>query len=518
MKVVSAAEMRAIEVKSVELGVSLEQLQLNAARAIAEHVERIAGGQTGTLLFLAGRGNNGRDALIAASILRDRGFDVAAYLAPSAGSEDLTRRLRGAGAQVVEEQGKLDRTILRELIRDSVAVIDGLLGIGIRGEVREPIAGLIGAAAESCRESGVPVIAVDLPSGVDADTGDIAGVALPADFTVSLGCVKAGLLRFPAADLTGLLATADIGLPVGSLDGISTELLMEEEVAGLLPPRPANSHKGSFGRVLVVAGSSRYVGAGYLVGAAAARSGCGLLTLAVPEWQRTALASLLPEATYLPLASSERPEDVEANVRSLEELMPVCDVLAVGPGLGVGPGARRLVAGVLDANARGPRLPCVIDADGLDTLAGHGQWWEPLGASCVLTPHPGELGRMLGLTATEVNARRWDLARESAARSGQTVLLKGPFSVVADAGGRSWINPFALSALASGGTGDVLTGIIAGLIAQGASPAEAARAGMFVHGAAAEDVLDEGRTDRLLASDLLPAIPRILARISSAWE
>jgi ADP-dependent NAD(P)H-hydrate dehydratase / NAD(P)H-hydrate epimerase len=518
MKVVSVEQMRAVEQAAVDLGASLDELQRNAAGAVADELERMLRGTGSPLLFLAGRGNNGRDALIAAAIMRDRGHDVAAYLAPGAGSDDVVRRLLAGGARVHLEQGPGDHALLREWVEGASAIVDGLLGIGIRGEVREPVAGIITVVAEACARFSVPVVAVDLPSGIDADTGGIAGVALPADCTVSLGCVKEGVLKFPAAGYAGRLLPVGIGLPRGSDDFVHLHLILPEEVRKLIPARPPDAHKGRFGRVLVVAGSRRYVGAAYLAGAAAARIGCGLVTLAVPEWQQTALATLLPEATYLPLPEAASDEDAVENIEAVAEMLAESEALVVGPGLGQGPSPARLVRGVLEANERGRRVPCVVDADALNVLAGWDGWWEAVGAKWVLTPHPGEMARLTGLSIAEVNAQRWDLTRSMAARWGQTVLLKGAHSVVADASGSAWINPHAISALASGGTGDVLAGMIAGLMAQGAKPIDAARAGVYLHGEAALRVLESKGTDRLLASDLLPTIPQVVASVAQGSE
>jgi ADP-dependent NAD(P)H-hydrate dehydratase / NAD(P)H-hydrate epimerase len=511
MKVVTVEQMRVVEQAAVDRGVSLDELQRNAASAVAAQLGRLFAGEDRPLLFLAGRGNNGRDALLAAAILRARGRQVAAYLAPGVGSEDVVRRLLAGGARVHQEEDSSDRRLLREWVEGALAVVDGLLGIGIRGEVREPVAGLISAVAEACARSSVPVVAVDLPSGIDADTGEIAGVALRADFTVSLGCVKTGLLKFPAAGYVGRLLPVGIGLPSGSDDFAQLNLILSDEVRRLIPSRPLDAHKGTFGRVLVVAGSRPYVGAAYLAGAAAARIGCGLVTLAVPEWQQATLATLLPEATYLPLPEAMTPDDAAGNAEAIAEMLDVSDALVVGPGLGQGAGPARLVRGLLEANARGRRVPCVLDADALNALAGWDSWWNAVGAECVLTPHPGEMARLSGLSTPEVNAQRWDLARSTAARWGQTVLLKGAHSVVADSAGSAWINPHAIPALASGGTGDVLAGMIGGLIAQGATPLDAAKAGVYLHGDAALHALEASGADRLLASDLLPAIPRVTA-------
>jgi len=519
MKVVTVDEMRAIEQASVRLGVPLDRLQQNAAKAVAEEIERRFGEVEGPLLFLIGPGNNGRDALIAADLLRQKGRPVRAYLAPKVGSEDVLKRLKEGGARIHGYSSTGDLEVLRQWIRDAVVVVDGLLGIGIRGTVREPMAGIIKVAAEETKLRQVPVVAVDLPSGIDADTGQIAGCALPASYTVSLGCVKAGLLQFPAADYVGHLVPVGIGLPPESYATVRTELLDAEVAAGLVPHRPLNAHKGTFGRVLVVGGSRNFVGAPYLAAAAAARAGCGLVTLAVPEWQRGILATLLPEATYLPLLDSDEVVAAEADAQAVSELLPDCTALAVGPGLGQGPGQLRLVMGVLEAARPLEGIGVVVDADGLNALAdvaassavGELPWWERIGPGHVLTPHPGEMSRLMRVPIAEVNQDRWGIASRAAALWRQVVVLKGAFTVVAEPEGSRWISPFAMPALASAGTGDVLTGMIAGLMAQGASSVGAACSGVFLHAAAASEVLECQGTDRLLAGDLLPAIPVAIA-------
>ncbi|HEX2924394.1 MAG TPA: NAD(P)H-hydrate dehydratase, partial [Chloroflexota bacterium] len=402
---------------------------------------------------------------------------------------------------------------LQSLVAESEVVVDGLLGIGIHGTVREPMAGIVTAAGAEAAENRVPVVAVDLPSGIDADSGEVAGVALRADYTISLGCVKAGLLRFPAAEYVGTLIPVGIGLPAGIDSDIRVELLTAADVAPLIPPRPLNGHKGTFGRVLLVAGSSNFVGASYLAGAAAARSGCGLVTLAVPEWQRAALVPLLPEATYIPLLDGKEAQQ-GANLRAVMDTLPACNALAIGPGLGQGDGIVELVLGVLEGNRGGPKVRAVVDADGLNALATVDRWWERIGAGNVVTPHPGEMSRLVGIPTVEVNANRVDVALDAARRWGQVVVLKGAFTVVADPDGAAWINPAAMPALGSGGTGDVLTGLLAGLMAQGASPLDAARAAVYLHTAAAELTLASSATDRLLASDLLTSIPRAICDLA----
>ena len=517
MKIVTVEQMRAVEQASVELGVSLDELQLNAAGALAREVEGLFSEGCGPALFLVGPGNNGRDALIAAELLVQRGWMVRAYLAPDVGSEDVLTRLREGGAAVQQHADAGGWGLLRAWIAQATVVVDGLLGIGIHGTLREPMAGIVTVAGDEVGVRRVSVVAVDLPSGIDADSGQVAGVALRADYTLSLGCVKVGLLKFPGAGYVGRLIPVDIGLPEASCTGLRVELLTGGSTAPLLPARPLGGHKGTFGRVLVVAGSRNFVGASYLAGAAAARSGCGLVTLAVPEWQRTALVSSLPEATYLPLQDGSE-EAWEANAQAVAETLPACNALAIGPGLGQGESVTRLVMAVLESNRGAQAVPTVVDADALNALAGVDRWWERIGAGHILTPHPGEMARLTGLSTVEISEDRQAVALDAARRWGQIVVLKGAFTVVAAPEGTAWISSAAISALGSGGTGDVLTGLMAGLLAQGAESVDAARAAVYLHAAAAELSLASRGTDRLLASDLLPEIPRAICDLQCLEE
>ncbi len=511
MKIVTVEQMRAVEAASVRYGVSLDQLQRNAAAAVAREMEQALPMRTRPALFVVGTGNNGRDALMAAQLLRQRGWNVQAFLAPGVASEDIRRLLTEGGVPLYGYSRVDDLEILRRWVHDAGLVVDGLLGIGIRGVVRDPLARIISVVNEESGAAAVPVVGVDLPSGIDADMGEVAGVAVRCDLTVSLGCVKAGLLRWPAAEYVGELVPVEIGLPEESTEAISSELLIEESVARMIPPRPLQGHKGTFGRVLVVAGSRDFAGAPFLVGAAAARAGCGLVTFAVPQWQRAILAPMLPEATYLLPDEAEEGLSTVMNRREVAEVLPRCQALVLGPGLGQSDASAALALGVLEAAAAEMGLGVVVDADGLNALAGQEGWWERIGTGRVLTPHPGEMARLTGLSIAEVNADRWSVAREAARRWQQTVVLKGAFTVVAGPDGVVTVSPFALPALATAGSGDVLAGLIAGLMAQGTAPDEAARAGVYLHALAAQRALEARGIDRLLAGDLLPEIPVAIA-------
>jgi hydroxyethylthiazole kinase-like uncharacterized protein yjeF len=360
----------------------------------------------------------------------------------------------------------------------------------------------------------VRVISVDVPSGIDADSGDVPGETVRAGLTVALGAVKAGCLRFPAASYVGRLEPRPIGLSEIAEAGCQVRLLTSDLVAPLAPERPLDAHKGSLGWVLIVGGSQQYVGAAILSGSAAARSGCGLVALAVPPNVQPPAAAALPEATYLLRDSRQSPgHDVERLIGRIAEFRAV----VLGPGLGRDEASVGLVRGLL-AGLRtvSTRPAIVVDADALWVLSGWPNWWTELPAGCLLTPHHGEMARLTGLSTAEIGRHSWETASEQAAKWRQIVVLKGAHTVVAEPSGRSWVHPRANPGLATAGTGDVLAGLIGGLAAQGLDPLEAAQLAVVVHGRAAERVLEARRWRSLLASDLLPTLPLVFAELSGA--
>jgi ADP-dependent NAD(P)H-hydrate dehydratase / NAD(P)H-hydrate epimerase len=386
----------------------------------------------------------------------------------------------------------------------------------------------------SLRSPGATVVAVDCPSGLNCDTGTIDPAAIQANLTVTFAYPKVGHLRFPGAAAVGRLLVADIGIDPALAEEFPLELLTGELVARLLPRRPLDAHKGTFGKAMIVAGSVHYTGAAYLCAAAAARVGAGLVTAAVPRPLHPILASRLTEATWLLL-----PHDL--GVVSADAVRVVKDGLAgyaawlVGPGLTsekeavqfvhelLRPASARPAAsslGFLTTEAEKPVLaqkpgfsppPLVLDADGLNALAQDDSWPNWLeGTPVVLTPHAGEMARLLHLTPEDVQARRWEHAIAAAQAWKQVVVLKGAYTAIASPEGRLAVSPFANPLLATAGSGDVLAGLIVGLLAQGLAPAQAAMAGVYLHGLVAEGLREEIGDAGVLAGDLLPEIPKTL--------
>jgi NAD(P)H-hydrate epimerase len=381
------------------------------------------------------------------------------------------------------------------------------------------------------------VVAVDCPSGMDCDTGDVPDECIPADLTVTMAAVKQGLVSMPAYELAGDLRVVDIGLPseLRSLQAVTTEVVEENLVASILPSRSPLAHKGTFGTALIAAGSVNYTGAALLAGSAAYRAGAGLVTLAVPAPLHAVLAGHLPEATWLLL-----PHELGVIARDafevLVEALASCSALLVGPGLGSEKTTEEFMSRLLRHSAgattpagkmgfvgsgteqggskKGQLPPVVFDADGLKLLARLDNWASMIPGIAVLTPHPGEMSILTGIPTAEIQRDRREIATRFARTWGHVVVLKGAFTVVAEPEGKSAIVPVATAALARAGTGDVLAGIIVGLRAQGVAPYDAAMAGAWIHAQAglhAERRI--GNSASVLAGDVLASVAEVISAI-----
>ena len=485
--------MRALEAAAFASGISEAELQHQAATAVAEEVATLlAPGER--VAVLVGHGNNGRDGMLAGTWLAEHGCPVDVVLSARHSVSDTEQaRLHELGARV------LDADRASEALNSAQLAIDALAGIGTRGALREPLASLV----RQLNEARLRVVSVDVPSGIDADTGDVPGEVVNADVTVTLGAVKQGLLRFPAAERVGRLIWRSISVPEPDLP---YEVLDETSLADAVPRRPLSAHKYRFGRVLLVAGSDRFPGAPVLCAGGAARAGAGLVTLASTAAARQTVAGHLPEVTY---AQAElEPEQLRPYVGSHAAVV-------IGPGLGREASTVRFFHELL--RMRREVAPAdqglVVDADGLYALAEEAEWWTLLGPNAVVTPHGGELAR---LTGGERGAdTEWAHAAQLASRWGCCLVAKGPFTCVARPDGRVVVWPRANPALATGGTGDVLAGILGGLLAQGASMWDASRVAVAAHAVAAQRILALRHWRTLLASDLLLELPAALATLAA---
>jgi NAD(P)H-hydrate epimerase len=460
------------------------------------------------VLFLIGPGNNGGDGLVMARHLSEEGAMVSLY-------SWKERRLTVRGEDVAPDKTEAE---LESALQSADYVVDALLGTGHSRPLDEDMRALLARVRrEREKRDTLHLVAIDLPSGLNADTGDVDPGTLAADATITLACAKQGFFFFPGRDYIGDLSVGDIGLPAELEQGITTEMPDDALVKSLLPPRPLQSNKGTFGKVMLFCGSFPYPGSAYLAGCAAARSGAGLITLAATERMLPIYAGSFHEATFVVLP----PEDAEG----YERAKAICEKLdgyrsfLIGPGLGQSPTTREAILQILEHLRTMPqkeRPHLIVDADGLNNLSALERWWTLLPEGTVITPHPGEMGRLCGgIKVSGGNFDRLALAREKAKEWNVTLLLKGACTIIANPDGRTRINWNANPALAAAGTGDVLSGIIAGFLAQEVAPFDAASISAYLHTVSADRVSTHIGHTGLLASDLLPEIPRAIFTLNN---
>ena len=510
MKIVTPAEMAQLEQGSEAFGISTDDLMENAGLAIAREVRKALGGIAGRrILVLVGPGNNGGDGLVAARHLARWGASATVYLAASRPDDDPKLQMAlSEGVHSINVTNDVSLTELQHLLASSNVVIDAILGTGRSRPISGPLADVMKHVSHNsrlAREKRPVYIAVDVPTGVDAASGNVDPLTPMADITLALGFPKTGHFEFPAANFTGVLKTLDIGIPPELSKDISLELITPSWVSDQMPPRTKDGHKGTHGHALIIGGCTNYPGAPSLAAGAALRSGPGLVTLAVPR-SIYGMSSQLTEAIQLPLPDNGVGSLHTQALAALSDSLPGYTSIAIGCGMGrSGPAKRFLEEFLLSANA--PKQPLLMDADALNILAEIPDWWKRIPQPAVLTPHPGEMSRLTGLTTQQIQSRRVETAREYARKWGHVLVLKGAHTIVAQPQGPCRVSPFANPLLSVGGTGDVLSGIIAGLLAQGMTPADAAACGVYLHGAAAESLRpafgDRGAT----ATDIIGAIP-----------
>jgi NAD(P)H-hydrate epimerase len=480
---------------------------------------------------LVGPGNNGGDGLVAARHLHDAGAEIRVFVLKPRDDEHVAAlRQRGVNIAAWSDSN------LREWLDSCAVIVDALLGTGTARPIGGDLADLLIAMkqAVSARRAVVPdlidpawtwslhpthpstplrsaqdtlpfIVAVDGPTGLNYDTGEIDPLTLPADISVTFAYPKIGHTRFPGAGLCGELIVANIETDPQLAAEIDRELTDPVLIRSLLPPRPRDAHKGTFGKVLIISGSTFYTGAPILAAEAAYRSGAGLVTLATPQSIHAIVASKINEATFLPLPDQNGALNAAAFDQVRDAMMSYTTTL-IGPGLTTGaqPFIKRLLTQGVDHSA------LVLDADALNILAQIDEWWTRVPSPAILTPHPGEMARLTKFSLKEIEADRERVAIEYAKRWGHVIVLKGAFTVIAAPDGRSILLPFANPALATAGSGDVLAGTIVALRAQGLAAYEAAVCGAYLHGAAGEMAQREIGSTGVLAGDLLKQLPRVL--------
>lgn len=524
MKIVTCEQARNIDQKAAQKGLTSNVLIENSGKAVAQEVDKVVGGVEGRcIVVLTGPGNNGSDGMVAARYLQDLKAKTTVY---ASGYRDVPEDIAYAsvsqrGIPIVHSEEDASLSKLEEALKSADIVIDAFLGTGksrgLEGAMR---AALEKVAAKKTQRPQLILVGLDLPSGMDADTGAIDSAALFCDVTVTLGFPKVGMFLFPGASRVGKLIVADIGLPAELSSDVVMELMTDDWASNVLPRRPLNANKGTFGRVLVVAGSINYIGAAYFSCMGAYRVGAGLVALATPTSLQGPLAARLTEATYIPLPQSATGVVAEDAFTTLKREIMASNVMLMGPGLGKSKAALEFMKSTL-LNLQPASSPnIVLDADALDALKEIENWSKKLPRQMVVTPHPGELSRMISVSQADIQKDRVGLARKLAKEWDNTVVLKGAHTVVASPDGRLMISPFANPGLASGGTGDVLSGAIAGLIGQGVGFFDASALGVYVHGLAAEIVREELGDTGMIAEDLLPVLPRAIKRLRKgavAW-
>jgi NAD(P)H-hydrate epimerase len=508
VKLATAAEMAAVDRSAGERhGIAVAELMDRAGLRTAEAAELLLGPVRGLRVALfCGRGNNGGDGFVAARALHARGAAVLAILVGNPGDlrPDARRardQARAAGVELAECADASALAAAGARVRDVDLVVDALLGTGFTPPARD----LAEAAIRLVNSLGRPVLAVDIPSGLAADHGRVTGEAVRATATVTFGYPKPGLLLHPGARHVGRLWLADIGFPpaADALLAGDVNLTTAGDLAPYLAPRDPESHKGTYGHVLLVAGSLGMAGAAALAARGALRAGAGLVTAALPASIAPPLFPDLPEAMLLPLPDDAHPA-AGTDAAAVIERLPRVSALAVGPGLSRGAGPARLVRDLCAA----AELPLLLDADALHALAAAGpQAIARRRTPAVLTPHPGELARLIGTSAAAVQADRLGAARACAAQFNAVVVLKGSRTVVAPPVGPLWINPTGNPAMAAAGMGDVLTGVIAAHLARDMAPLAAALLGAYLHGLAGDLAVADAGPWGILASEVADRIP-----------
>ncbi len=513
MKVVTGAEMREIDRRAIEdYGIAGSVLMENAGRGASDAVEDfIKGRSIERVLIIAGKGNNGGDGFVVARHLVNRGLNSTVLLAgekSSVGGDaginlDILLKM---GISVIEAGD--DVLSFKSLIEDSDLIIDALLGTGLNQDVR----GVYREIIDLINASDAPVVSLDVPSGLNATTGYPMGVAVEADMTVTFCLPKAGLITYPGADYAEELVLADIGTPRMLMEdeAIKTVLLMEEDIRPLLVPRRADTHKGTYGHTLIVAGSAGKSGAAVMAAKSAMRTGAGLVTVAAPAAINHVLDSCLIEVMTESLPEEEAGYMGKEAARAVLALFEGKAATVIGPGIS----RREITGAVLREVLDQVDIPVVLDADALWHVAGFMDIVKNSGTPLIFTPHPGEMARLLGITTGDVQADRINISRNFAAQYGCYLVLKGVGTIIAAPNGYVYINTTGNPGMATAGTGDLLSGMIVSFLSQGYSPLDSSIAGVYLHGKAGDmAAMKKGRIS-LVATDIIEFIPDAIKNLS----
>lgn len=514
MLIVTASEMARLDRKTIEeIGIPGIVLMENAGRGAAAFYQEVIPDLVERRIgIVAGSGNNGGDGFVLARLFHEQGANVRVVcLRPpeKLQGDALTnfQILPKLAVQVFVWDQNADFDSQLKWIKEADVIIDAILGTGLNSEVR----GLYRDIIEAINQMQKQVLAVDVPSGLDATTGKILGTAIRAKATATFGLPKIGQLVEPGEEYVGELKVVDIGIPASVVESSNIQRwwLQEEYLSGWLTPRNASTHKGHAGHVAVLAGSLGKTGAATLICESAAHVGAGLVTLFIPASLNPIVEVKLTEAMTYPIAETSEQTPAQAALPEILSFLQGRQALAMGPGISLHPETQELVKSLL---LKAP-CPMVLDADALTAVADHRDLFMEAGQPLVLTPHPGEMARLIHGTTQDVQQNRLDIAAEFSRKYGVTLVLKGHRTVIAAPDGRLAINSSGNPAMASGGMGDTLTGMIAGFLGQGLEPFRAACLGVFVHGAAADRRIAKVVSRGLLASQILDEIPHVIGRL-----
>lgn len=512
MKLVDAATIQAVDRKAIaEYGLTGLQLMENAGRGVAVTVasdveER---GFPKKVSIIAGKGNNGGDGFVAARHLKNMGYAVKVFSLARIGdikgdaglNANAWRKMGGDTVSILSSEGLKEA---ESAIRHSSIIVDAIFGTGLSSNVE----GLYFEVIGFINSLNKRVIAVDMPSGIDATTGKVLGIAVKADKTVTMALPKLGHYLYPGRSYSGKVEIIDIGVPRALLeaDTIKWNLITETFLRRTLKVRDSDSHKTTHGHVLVLAGSPGMTGAAYMAAMGAMRAGAGLVSVGAPESMVSVIASKTTEVMVKALPENEDKSLGAVSFESIKEIIEKKAALIFGPGLAVSADTLKLAERII----KEVELPVIIDAGALSSIGSRTDIFKGAKAKVIITPHPGEAARLLGVSTDDVQADRVNSALRLADVTGATVVLKGAISIVTDPAGEFFLNPTGNPGLATAGTGDILSGIIGGLLAQGYMPRDASVAGVYIHGLSGDEVKKDSGEVGMVATDLLPKIPKVI--------
>ena len=508
--VLNASEMAAIDRTAIEeIKIPGIVLMENAGRGVVDEIENFLGEVAEKqILIFCGKGNNGGDGYVIARHLYNQGANVAVFLA---GEKEKIKGDAQINLKILENMGLEVHEIFS---LDQIPsfphidlIVDALLGTGVTG----PVVGFLGKLIEFMNELGAPIISVDLPSGMETDTGAVHGSCIKAEMTVTMAHLKTGLLFSPARDLAGEIVVVDISVPPEVSDRLHKHrfLLESEDIRSRLPQRKLDAHKTNFGKVVVFAGSVGMTGAATLTSISSLQVGAGLTKLGIPASLNSILEQKVTEVMTVPLAETNQQSISLKAKDQISELLDWADVLAVGPGLSTHPDTIEFVKWILTSLKK----PMVLDADGLNALKKSPQLIKEYPAELIITPHPGELSRLINLSIADIEKDRLNVARNFAKEWGKVIVLKGGPTIIAAPNGDLFINSTGNPGMATGGSGDVLTGIIAGLLAQKLSALDAALVGVYIHGLAGDIAADDLSQMGMIAGDISYYLPAAIKEL-----